>query len=235
MAIGELQHEVLGKVLVTVRQNSRHVSARWKSGMVNINVPQGIRIPELKRILDDLTPRLIATRPQVTYHDGQELLFPHIDFVIRRQNFAPARILGTASVPVSYVEVGSDWNFDLDTTSRAISDMLCKIARKVAPQVLIPVARDIADRLGCHPTGWSISTGHRTLGQCAADGIISLSYVLVFLPSDLCEYVICHELAHLSEMNHGEQFHQLLDTYLDGRERELRQRMHAYMWPVLRK
>lgn len=235
MATGELQHELLGKVMVTVRHNSRHVSARWKSGQVNINVPQGIRLPELKQILDDLTPRLMASRPLVTYHHGQELLFPYVDFVIRQQTFAPSKILGTASVPVSYVEVGSDWNMDLESTSRAISDMLCKIARKVAPEVLLPRAKEISERIGRHPVGWKISSGHRTLGQCSGQGIISLSYVLIFLPEELSDYVIYHELAHLSEMNHSERFHDLLNHYLGGRETELRRKLQAYIWPVLRK
>ena len=228
MAIGELQHETLGSVRVTVRQNSRHVSARWKGGLVSLNVPQGIRIPDLHRILDDLTPRLLANRPEINYFDGQELQFPDVDFVIRQQSFAPSRILATASVPVSSVEVGSDWNFDSGRTTRAISEMLCKIARKVAPQVLIPHARDIATRLGRGPVGWTISSGHRILGQCNGRGIISLSYVLVFLPDDLRDYVICHEIAHLSEMNHGEKFHKLLDSYLDGREAELVRKLHSH-------
>ena len=102
MAIGELQHETLGSVRVTVRQNSRHVSARWKGGLVSLNVPQGIRIPDLHRILDDLTPRLLANRPEINYFDGQELQFPDVDFVIRQQSFAPSRILATAWVPVAW-------------------------------------------------------------------------------------------------------------------------------------
>lgn len=235
MATAELQHPVLGRVTVNIRSNSRHVSARWKSGLVSLNVPQGVRLPELHRILDDLTPRLLATRPKVVYTDGQELCFPAVDFVIRRQSFAPSRILGTASVPVSSVEVGSDWDFDLETTSLAISDMLCKIARKIAPQVLVPRARELAARIGRNPVGWTISSGHRTLGQCSERGIISLSYVLVFLPQHLCDYVIYHELAHLSEMNHGERFHSLLNSYLEGNEELLVRELHAYSWPVFRK
>lgn len=235
MATAELQHRLLGRVTINVRHNSRHVSARWKGGLVSLNVPQGVRLPDVNRILDDLTPRLLATRPDVRYHDGQELCFPMIDFVVRRQRFAPSRILGTASIPVSSVEVGSDWDFNLDSTSAAISDMLCKVARKVAPQLLVPRAKALAERIGRAPTGWTISTGHRTLGQCSSHGIISLSYILIFLPGHLCDYVIYHELAHLSEMNHGENFHRLLDGYLDGREDILAKELHRYTWPVLRK
>lgn len=235
MATGELQHATLGKVAVTVRTNSRHISARWKNGIVSVNVPQGIRVMDIHRILDDLTPRLLANRPKVSYYDGMELTFPFVDFVIRRQSFAPSRILGTASVPVSSVEVGSDFNIDNEQTAMAISGMLCKIARKIAPQVLVPHARKLATEIGRSPVGWTISSGHRILGQCTAMGIISLSYVLLFLPDDLRDYVICHELAHLSEMNHSPRFHQLLNGYLGGREAALVKKLHSYRWPVFRK
>lgn len=202
---------------------------------MNLNVPQGVALPTIDRILDDLTPRLLATRPEVSYYDGQEICFPMVDFVVRRQRFAPSKILGTASVPVSSVEVGSDWDFNLAATSAAISDMLCKIARKVAPQVLVPHAKALAKKVGCNPVGWTISSGHRTLGQCSSHGIISLSYILIFLPEHLCDYVIYHELAHLSEMNHSPNFHRLLNHYLEGREDILVKELHNYTWPVLRK
>lgn len=230
-----IQHEALGAVRVTVRTNSRHVSARWKNGLVSVNVPQGVRLTELQRILDNLTPRLMATRPEIHYHDGQEIRCPYVDFVIRHQSFAPDRILGTASVPVSAVEVGSHWDFDFDRTSRAVSDMLCKIARKIAPQLLIPRAHELSGKIGKHPSCWTISSGHRTLGHCSGEGVIALSYVLVFLPAELSDYVIYHELAHLSEMNHSDRFHAILNGYLGGREAELRRSLHSFRWPVLRK
>lgn len=235
MAAGVIEHEVLGSVTVNVRQHSRHVSARWKNGVVSVNVPQGIRVTELRRILDNLTPRLMATRPEVRYHDGQEIECGHLRFVIKGQNFAPDKILGTAGVPVSAVEVGSNRDWDFDSTSQAVSDMLCKIARKVAPEVLISRAKELSRLIGRQPVGWTVSSGHRTLGHCSGDGIIALSYVLVFLPTELSDYVIYHELAHLSEMNHSDRFHMLLDGYLGGRERELRHALNTFRWPVLRK
>lgn len=235
MPAAELQHTALGRVKVNVRLNSRSVSARWKNGLVSLNVPKGVKLPDLHRILDDLTPRLLASRPEVSFFNGKEMHFPMVDFVIRTQRFAPAKILAKASVPLSSVEVGSDWNFSHPDTSAAISDMLCKIARKVAPQVLVPRAKTLADKIGRHPVGWTISSGHRILGQCSAHGIISLSYILVFMPLHLCDYVIYHELAHLTEMNHSAQFHRLLNQYLEGREAELVKELHHYSWPVLRK
>lgn len=150
-----MHHKELGRVVVTLRRNSRHITARWKDGLVSLNVPHDVCLPDIHRILDDLAPKLLAARPEVFYRDGQLMQFPHAGFVIRRQTFAPSRILGTASLPLSAVEVGSDWNFDDPSTSRAVSDMLCKVAYRIAPQTLLPRAREIADSIGRHPAGWT--------------------------------------------------------------------------------
>ena len=56
----------------------------------------------------------------------------------------------------------------------------------------------------------------------------------MLLPAELRDYVICHELAHLSEMNHSPEFHRILNGYLGGREAELVAALKAYKWPVLR-
>ncbi len=233
--MAEFQHEQLGRVNITVRTNSRRVSARWKSGIVNLNVPTGVTLPDIHRILDDLTPRLLARRPDVRFYPGERLTFPGAEIVIRQQSFLPAKIIAKASLPVSAVEVGTDFDFNDPATHLAISEMLCKIARKIAPQVILPRARELAARVGRTPVGWTISAGHRILGQCSSRGIISLSYVLMFLPTRLSDYVIYHELAHLSEMNHSERFHRLLNSYLEGREEALVKELHSYRWPVFRK
>ena len=235
MPSGQITHPRLGIVNICIRPNSHHVSARWKGGEVSLNIPEGMGTTALLRILDELAPRLLANRPQLHYHDGQVIHCPMVDFAIRTQSFAPSRIVGTPSLPVAAVEVGIDRPLELDVTVQAVSDMLCKLARHIAPQLLVPRARELATRIGRYPVGWTISTGHRTLGRCTAHGIISLSYVLLFLPQHLCDYVICHELAHLTEMNHSPQFHRLLDSYLGGQEAALRRELHAYTWPVLRK
>lgn len=233
--IGEINHRQLGRVVVSARPNSRRATARWRNGLVNLNVPRDLGIPDINRLLDDFAPRLLACRPVLRYTAPMRLSFPGVDFVIARQSVAPSKILAKASLPVCSLEIGTDIDIETDASTRMISNLLCRMARKVAPEILLPRARQLAARIGRNPAGWSISTGFRTLGTCSFRGLISLSYVLVFLPLELRDYIVCHELAHLSEMNHSPRFHALLDSYLEGREAILVSRLRNYQWPVLRR
>lgn len=230
---GFLEHALLGRVTVNVRRDLRRISARWRKGAVSLNVPSGARVTEVRRALDEMVPRLMAMKPAVRYHIGQRLEFP--DFAVElRRGVVRDRIVGTPRLPVSYIEVGEDIDINDEHGTRAVSDVLMGLARYWAPSLLIPHAREIALKIGKTPAGWTISTGRRTLGMCNSKGIISLSFVIMFLPAELRDYVICHELAHLSEMNHSPEFHRILNGYLGGREAELVAALKAYEWPVLR-
>ncbi|MBE6317769.1 MAG: M48 family metallopeptidase [Bacteroidales bacterium] len=230
----EFDYPPLGIVRLTVRYNSRHISARWKDGKVCLNVPYGVDEEDVSRALEQFTPQLNATRPEILYYDGQSFDFKGVVITIKKQNHTPNQIIAQARMPQSVVEVGSDFDFNKIDTSRAISNMMCRVAQRLAPNILLPRAREIAHALKKTPVGWTISNGHRVLGRCDSNGIIALSYILVFLPQHLRDYVVCHELAHLSEMNHSPRFHELCNKYCEGKERELINQLHAYRWPVYR-
>lgn len=45
-------------------------------------------------------------------------------------------------------------------------------------------------------------------GSCSTGGTLSLNWRLIMAPSGVIDYIVVHELAHLSEQNHGEEFWQ---------------------------
>lgn len=49
-------------------------------------------------------------------------------------------------------------------------------------------------------------------GSCSAKGNINLNIRLHLLPPHLRDYVILHELCHLRHLNHGPEFHRLLES-----------------------
>lgn len=66
------------------------------------------------------------------------------------------------------------------------------------------------------PTQITVRAMRSRWGSCSVRGRISLSSQLLHLPDALADYVICHELAHLREMNHGPAFWAELESLYPG-------------------
>ena len=63
-------------------------------------------------------------------------------------------------------------------------------------------------------------------GSCSAKGNLNFNYKLYFLPAELMDYVIIHELAHRRHMNHSAAFWQVVEQYCPE-WRTARARLHG--------
>ena len=54
----------------------------------------------------------------------------------------------------------------------------------------------------------------RRWGSCAADGTLRFNWRIAMLRPELIEYIVVHELAHLTVMNHSADFWELVDGVL---------------------
>ncbi len=59
-------------------------------------------------------------------------------------------------------------------------------------------------------------------GSCSKQGNLNFNYKMIYLSDELAEYIVAHELCHLSEMNHGRNFWKLVARTVPG-------------WKILRK
>ena len=98
--------------------------------------------------------------------------------------------------------------------------------RAQAKQELPPRLAALAAQYGFVYKKVFINNNISNWGSCSSLGNINLNLRLVTLPPELSDYVMLHELCHLKYMNHGPQFHALLESVCPGHRalaRELRQ------------
>lgn len=68
-----------------------------------------------------------------------------------------------------------------------------------------------------------ISGARSRWGSCSSQNDINLSVFLAFLPYELIDYVIIHELCHVRQKNHSREFWNLVGSFLpDYKERRKR-------------
>ena len=64
-------------------------------------------------------------------------------------------------------------------------------------------------------------------GSCSVKKNINLNLNLMRLPAELQDYVMLHELCHLKYMNHGKEFHALLESICPN-HKELRRQLRDF-------
>lgn len=239
MATFRISHPTLGEVTVIRRTGSGKLSARWINGKLRVNIPAHATDKDILRAIEQHKADFEAIRPKPRYAIGQ---------TIDCHNFRVTIVLGkpgqtkpdinlatgaSSSDPHFIITLPDGRNPEEPELQQAVSRCLHTAARHLAPCILLPEARRLAERFGLKVDKWEIAHGKNTLGTCfPTQRRIRLSYLCVFLDPELRRYIICHELAHLTEPGHTPAFHRLCDSYCNGREAILISRLHSFSWPV---
>ena len=60
----------------------------------------------------------------------------------------------------------------------------------------------------------NLNKAKRKWGSCTTNGEITYSTALAFLPEEICDYVVLHELCHTKQMNHQAGFYAILSKLM---------------------
>lgn len=227
---------VYGEMRIVTNSRARNIIGRMRDGMVRLTVPPGTPTEAIERALRNIMPRLNVRvgEEENLFGTLEPVVLDHYTFTFTRQSRDPRSIIFSHGEHEASLGIGDAIDPAGPMGRKLISDVMCTVASERAGQLMIPRARAIAASLGLAPSGFSMSHGRVRLGTCDSRRHIRFSYYNFFLPKDLRDYIICHELAHLTHMDHSAAFHRLCDSYLGGREAQLIAELRRYRWPVIR-
>lgn len=228
-----IEDEELGRIIFQIHATARRFVFRSKADGLEVTVPRFATRKEMLEVIGHNRERLKAL-----LNKSQTVKLKEGD-VIETRTFRIAISCGL-SPSVSFRLQGGVLDIccpkGTDFASRQVQLILTKgiirFIRQAAEEYLPARLAVLAQERDLTYSGASVSFGRKRLGKCDSRKHITLSYYLMFLPPSISDYVICHELAHLREMNHGAAFHKLCDDYCGGKEKQLEKALKAFHFPV---
>ena len=153
-------------------------------------------------------------KPVFTYTPGEELYYRGRSLTLAQQE----------NITKPLVEGDS---FILPASTTNPEALTAAFFRQEAQALLPELTARWAQKMGLFPTKIGITAAKSRWGSCSGRNAVNFSYRLVFLPPELMEYVVVHELAHIKHHNHSAAFHALVAQYLPDQQ-ERRAQLRAW-------
>jgi predicted metal-dependent hydrolase len=206
----ERPHEVAGRTLhLRIIENNRakRLTMRIDTGGrgLRVTVPPGLPM----RDVDEFILRhqgWLETR--LTKYPDRPKLRPGVKLPVRGLNHAllhePAK---RGSVEQGHDEDGAYLIVHGDRLhfGRRLSDFL----KREAKRDIEPMALALAGKTGRKVKSIKFKDTSSRWGSCTSDGNLSFSWRIMMAPKPVIAYLVAHEVAHLTEMNHGVKFWRL--------------------------
>lgn len=173
-------------------------------GLIRVVVPVGVPVPEVQRFVarhgDWVRSRLEALPPELPFADGAAVPVLGIEHTVRH---LPTLSGGTRREDGALLVGGA-----AEHVARRVRDHLVGEARRLLGER----ARAKAALIGARVAAVTVRDTRSRWGSCSASGRLSFCWRLILAPEPVLDYVVAHEVAHLSEMNHSDRFWALCRT-----------------------
>ena len=197
-----------------------------QQGLV-VHAPKRIVVHQLNQILQEksawilnkLALREASSVEPVQWQDGEHLLFLGQDITLQVvETKAKSMVQLNANQLVVGVKEAGD--------QAMVAKKAMQWFQQQAYEDFVRRVEIFATKLGVKPPSVALSNAQSRWGSCNSRGQVRLNWRLIQAPPQIINYVVCHELAHLKEMNHSSRFYKVLEQLFPdyvGAEKLLKQ------------
>lgn len=193
--------------------------------------------------LDPLNKKIIVTSPRLlSLADAKRFIADYMPWIegrvqdrsLERTPFAHGAILTLLGRPYRLVRLASTSTLEnaaIETeegedlgllpflvTEDKFPEAVVRYLKSYARDVLTAMCHEYAKKHEVEVTQVRIKDTRTRWGSCNENGVICLSWRLLFAPREVAAYVCAHEVSHLKEMNHSQRFWQHVKAILPDYE-----------------
>ncbi|MCL4495948.1 MAG: M48 family metallopeptidase [Firmicutes bacterium] len=189
-----------------------------EDGALKVLVPPGYSLDHVQEFVAHNTPWILRNyhkyrdRQPKTFLSGEQFFLAGISLTLVVREASKARVITDNNDLI--VEIPGREEFALEN----VRNQLIRWYRTQAVSQLLPRVNFWARRVGRYPSRVKIHEYRTRWGYCRQDGLIALNWRIVQAPGPVVDYVVVHELTHLTHPHHQNGFWQALSLVLPGYE-----------------
>ncbi len=219
--------ESIGKVSVSKRRSSRQITLSLSpQGKVRVSIPLWAPYQSGVNFAKSKAAWIMSKQPAESYFfQNQKLISGHeITFTESVASLKPIHKIYSDKIVITFPATLS---IDSSLVQQSAQKAAIKVLRKHAEAILQPRVELLSKQHNLPFQELKIKQLSRRWGSCDKNKVIVLNLYLAQLPSELVDYVICHELTHTKQLNHGPQFWAVLNQ-ISPNAQYLRRKIKQY-------
>lgn len=201
-------------IAYTIKRAKRKTTAIYvlKDGSVEVRCPNNVHAREIEKFVSANVTLLEKKAAQTSERARQREAF----------SISPGdrlRFLGERypleSVSLSKMGFdGSRFYVPENMPAGELKPGIIKIYKRLAEKWLKVKTQEYAHIMQLNPVSVKVNSAKTRWGSCSGKNCINYSWRLIMADERCADYVVVHELAHISEHNHSKRFWSIVEQYM---------------------